>query len=78
MAQQMARRNIQTSQVRQQRDYDLLLSESHYSEGDVVYKLESSTKVSAKALKSVWSGPWLVVKCQPPFYTVLRQRKKLV
>lgn len=41
MAQQMARRNLQTSQVRQKRDYDMRLSESHYSEGDVVYKLES-------------------------------------
>lgn len=71
MANEMTRQNLQTTQVRQKRDYEMHLSESH-PERDVAY-MESSTKVGSKP---VWSGPWLVIKIQPPpLYAVLGQWK---
>uniref|UniRef100_A0A8W8NIX9 Uncharacterized protein n=1 Tax=Magallana gigas TaxID=29159 RepID=A0A8W8NIX9_MAGGI len=39
-----ARQNLKQTQHRQKRDYDLRVVEHHYSEGDLVYKLDSTTK----------------------------------
>lgn len=71
-----ARQNLKQTQHRQKRDYDLRVVEHHYSEGDLVYKLDSTTKVGqSQKLRAPWTGPYLVVACRPPIYTI-RDRKK--
>jgi hypothetical protein len=42
-AHHFACRNLMQAQLLQKRDYDLRLAEHRNNEGDIVYKLESST-----------------------------------
>lgn len=57
-----ARDNLRVAQARQKRDYDLRLVEHQYEPGDLVYKVDSSTKIGqSKKLRSPWKGPYLVV-----------------
>ena len=69
------RKNLQTTQARQKRDYDLRVHERKFQVGDLVYKLDSSTKVGAKALKPLWKGPYVVVRANSPLYK-LQDRKR--
>ena len=69
------RQNLRTSQALQKRDYDLRIRENQFGVGDLVYRLDSSTKVGAKALKPIWKGPYVVIRAQPPLYK-LQDRKK--
>ncbi|CAC5411291.1 unnamed protein product [Mytilus coruscus] len=58
----LARENLMTTQHRQKRDYDLRLAQNQYHTGDLVYKIDSSTKIGhSKKLRSPWIGPYLVV-----------------
>ena len=75
---QFVRERLGASQLRQKRDYDLKLCEHQYNVGDVVYRVDSSTKVGAKALKPVWRGPYLVVGSAFPLYHVRTPRRKVV
>ena len=46
------------------------LVEHHYNPGDIVYKLDSTTKVGQSSkLRPPWTGPYLVISCNAPFYT---------
>ena len=74
-----ARQNLKQAQLRQKRDYDLRVVEHHYDEGDLVYKLDSATKVGqSQKLRSPWMGPYLVIACRPPLYTIIDRKKKHV
>jgi transposase InsO family protein len=74
-AHHLARVNLRTAQKRQKGIYDLHLREQVYFEGDLVYKIDSSTTVGeSKKLRSPYKGPYLVVKSAPPIYTI-RGRK---
>ena len=43
--------------------------------GDLVYKLDSSTKIGqSKKLRAPWKGPYLVVDSTPPLFKI-RDRK---
>ncbi|CAC5372090.1 unnamed protein product [Mytilus coruscus] len=44
----LARENLRTTQHRQKRDYDLRLAQNQYHTGDLVYKIDSSTKIGHK------------------------------
>ncbi|VDI23542.1 Hypothetical predicted protein [Mytilus galloprovincialis] len=67
----LARENLRTSQHRQKRDYDLRLAQNQYHNGDLVYKIDSSTKIGhSKKLRSPWIGPYLVVSDHFPLYTI--------
>ncbi|CAC5366980.1 unnamed protein product [Mytilus coruscus] len=67
----LARENLRTTQHRQKRDYDLRLAQNQYHTGDLVYKIDSSTKIGhSKKLGSPWIGPYLVVSDHFPLYTI--------
>ncbi|CAC5401380.1 unnamed protein product [Mytilus coruscus] len=66
-----ARQNLKVAQLRQRRDYDMRILEHTYHIGDLVFLLDSSTKVGhSKKLKPPWKGPFLVVERQPPLYKI--------
>ena len=63
---QLAREAIGKTQMRQKRDYDLRIVEHPYEAGDVVYLLDSSTKIGlSKKLRPPYTGPFLVTLARP-------------
>ena len=73
----LARRNLQSSQMRQKRDYDLRLKARRYQVGDLVYKIDSSTKVGQSAkLRPIWRGPLLVVEVLSSILYRVKDRKR--
>lgn len=68
------RERLARAQMRQKRTYDLRLVEKTYDLGDIVYRLDSSTKVGAKALQPFWKGPFVITRCQPPLYKLQGKR----
>ena len=75
----IARQNLKQAQHRQKRDYDLRVVNHHYNQGDLVYKIDSTTKVGqSQKLRSSWAGPSLVVTCRPPLYTIRDRIKQYV
>ena len=70
-----ARQELRATQYRQKRDYDLRIQVRKYEVGDLVYMKDDATKVGeSKKLRPPWKGPYVVVKSDPPLYTV-RGRK---
>ena len=60
---EFVRTNLQSTQARQKRDYDVRIKESSYDVGDLVYLLDSATNIGqSKKLRSPWKGPYLIVK----------------
>ena len=73
----LAREYLQSSQVRQKRDYDLKLSVNRYQVGDLVYLIDSSTKIGQSSkLKPVWKGPMIVIEVITPSLYRVRSRRK--
>ena len=71
-----ARKKLKTTQLRQKRDYDLRVVQHQYQSGDLVYLLDSATKIGqSKKLRAPWKGPYLVVESYPPLYKI-RDRKE--
>uniref|UniRef100_A0A8W8NJY7 Uncharacterized protein n=1 Tax=Magallana gigas TaxID=29159 RepID=A0A8W8NJY7_MAGGI len=51
--------------------------ETAYSEGDLVYRLNEATTVGqSRKLQSPWKGPYLVISCDPPLYTIMDQKER--
>lgn len=74
-AHKLARDFLQSSQIRQKRDYDLHLKECRFEVGDLVYRLDESTKVGVSSkLRPPWKGPYLVIKQDPPLFVVKSQK----
>ena len=72
----LARSSLQSAQVRQKRDYDVKLSITKYGQGDLVYKIDSATKVGVSSkLRPVWKGPYLVTKVITPMLYRIKDRK---
>ena len=72
---QMSRDILRAGQHRQKRDYDLRLVEKQYVMGDLVYKLDSFTKIGkSKKLRSPWVGPFVVAESVPPLYRIRDRR----
>jgi hypothetical protein len=70
-----ARDNLRVAQFRQKRDYDMRLVEHQYHAGDLVYKVDSSTKIGqSKKLRSPWMGPFLVVDSHFSLYKIRNQK----
>ena len=73
----LARQTLQSSQIRQKRDYDLKLYQTSYVVGDLVYKLDSATKVGQSSkLKSPWKGPYLVTEVLSSTLLRIKDRKR--
>ncbi len=76
-AHQLARKSIQTAQLRQKRDYDLKLNQNAFSVGDMVYQLNSASRIGvSNKLKSPWKGPYLVSEVLSPVLYRLRDRRR--
>jgi len=61
------------------RDYDLRIVQHAYQEGDLVYKLDSSSKIGQSSkLRSPWMGPFLVIGSRPPLYRIQGKKKEYV
>ncbi|XP_033731103.1 uncharacterized protein LOC117320667 [Pecten maximus] len=74
-AHQFARHHLESTQVRQKKDYDLKLREQMYNPGDTVYKLDEATVVGqSRKLRPPWKGPYLVVGSEPPVYILQDNR----
>ena len=72
----LARETTGKTQMRQKRDYDLRVLVHPYEKGDVVYLLDSSTKIGlSKKLRPPYIGPYLITCARPPLY-VLEDRKR--
>ena len=62
-----ARETLLSAQHRQKKDYDLKVQERKYNIGDLVYLINSSSKVGqSNKLKPIWKGPYLVIKVISP------------
>jgi hypothetical protein len=57
----IARGNLHNAQARQKRTYDMRLHNHAYDVGDLVYMIDSSTKIGqSKKLCKPWIGPYVV------------------
>ena len=71
-----ARKNLQTALLRQKHDYDIKLKVIPYQFGDLVYKIDSASRVGQSSkLRPVWKGPYLVVKVISDNLYCIRDRK---
>jgi len=76
-AHHVARSRLASAQSRQKKFYNIHLHEQQYEEGDVVYRLDESTKIGvSKNLLSPWRGPCVVTNSSPPLYTICDKRNK--
>lgn len=72
-----ARDSLKTAQARQKKDYDINLRNSSYEPGDVVYRLDETSKVGlSRKLQAPWSGPFLVTNSRPPIYQIQTPRRE--
>ena len=74
----LARKNIGAAQNYQKKNYDLNRNYSAFEEGDIVYRLNKSSKTGqSRKLQPVWLGPLLVVEPLSPVLYKVRGRKKI-
>jgi hypothetical protein len=72
-----SRKFLRRAQEVQKRNYDLRLAEQSYSEGDLVFALNTSrTQGVGSKLRQWWQGPFLVVEVLSPVLYCLRCRRK--
>ncbi|KAK6178879.1 hypothetical protein SNE40_011365 [Patella caerulea] len=73
------RSNTQQGQKRQKQLYDLRLNFTKFEPGDVVYVLDSSSKIrQSKNLPPPWKCPYLVLFADPPLYRLDTRKRKIV
>ena len=74
-----AKEQLKATQGRQKKDYDFKLNQCRFNIGDVVYQIDSATKVGQSSkLRPVWKGPYLVVKPLSGHIYQLETRKRKV
>lgn len=68
----IARENLHNAQMRQKQTYDLRLHNHTYDVGDLIYMIDSSTKIGqSKNLQKPWIGPFVVTgKLSPVLYRI--------
>ena len=72
----LAREKLKETQKIQKKHYDSKLKTSYYSPGDLVYEINSATKVgNSKKLDKIWKGPLLVTEVLSPILYVVRGKK---
>ena len=79
-AHQITRENLQQSQKRQKRDYDMKTEQNTYSVGDAVYKFNKAMTVGqCRKLQPVWLGPWIVVEViSSVLYRITNRKRSMV
>ncbi|CAC5366894.1 unnamed protein product [Mytilus coruscus] len=76
-AHKSARDNLKAAQFRQKRDYDVKLNHRIYNKGDIVYRIDSATKIGeSKKLRAPWQGPYLIVEVLSSVLYKMRTRKR--
>ncbi|CAC5368235.1 unnamed protein product [Mytilus coruscus] len=76
-AHKTARDNLKAAQFRQKRDYDVKLNHRIYNKGDIVYRIDSATKIGeSKKLRAPWQGPYLIVDVLSSVLYKMRTRKR--
>ena len=80
LACQAVRVNLGVAQRRQKKEYDAKAYQRTYNRGDLVYKLDESTKIGeSKKLRPVYTGPFLITEViSPSLYRVSNQKKSFV
>ena len=74
-----ARDTLSSAQRRQKKDYDFKVLERKYNVGDLVYLINSSSKVGqSNKLKPIWKGPYLVIKVISPVLFRIKGHKREV
>ena len=72
-----AQTSIKSYQERQKRDYDMKLNQRTYSLGDLVYEIDSATKVGqSNKLKKAWKGPYIITKILSPVLYQIKNTKE--
>ncbi len=75
-AHDVAREHLQGQQRRQKASYDRNLKEQQFDRGDMVYKLDTTTKIGITSkLKPVYEGPYLVTEVLSPILFRIAGRK---
>jgi hypothetical protein len=70
------RESLRTSQARQKRTYDVKSHQRSYDRGDLVYKLDTSTrKGQSKKLRPIWLGPFVITEVLSPVLYRIEGRK---
>ena len=73
------RANLKGVQKRQKRLYDTKLSHTSFQKGDLVYKIDNSTKIGhSKKLRPIFMGPYLVQEVLALALFRLEGRKKTI
>ena len=71
------RERLKGVQMRQKRQYDTKCVQRAFSKGDLVYCLDSSSKVGqSKKLQPIFKGPYLILKQKSPSLFIIADRKK--
>ena len=74
-----ARDTLFSAQRRQKKDYDLKVLERKYNVGDLVYLINSSSKVGqSNKLKPIWNGPYLVIKVRTVLFRIKGRKREVV
>ena len=77
-AHELAREQLQSSQIRQKRDYDVKLQVNTYNVGDLVYVLNSAKRIGVSPkLQFIWKGPYVVSKVISPILYEITDRKRI-
>ena len=73
----VARDQLKNTQKRQKKEYDMKLNQHHYDTGDLVYEVNSATKVGcSQKLEKIWNGPFLITKVLSPILYVIQGRRR--
>ena len=80
LAHRIARENLQQSQRRQKRDYDVRLEQRKYSVGDAVFRYNRSIVLGqSKKLQPIWTGPWVVEEVlSSVLYRIANRKRSMV
>ena len=78
-AHEVARKSLKSYQKRQKDEYDTKVVVTRFEVGDVVYLLDSSTKVKQSTkLRPIYTGPYIVIKVLSPLLFKIKNRKREV
>jgi len=76
-AHSLAGTRLKSAVCRQKKDYDVRLNQHQYETGDLVYRVNSATKIGqSKKLQAIWKGPLLVVEVVSPILYRVRGRRR--
>lgn len=73
-----AREHLKSALHVQKRYFDLRARDRTFKKGDYVMKKSITTKRGPKALKEVWTGPFLVLEARHPLFTIQKGKREQI